>query len=85
MNRYDLVLLGLILEKERSGYDIITEVRNRELDRWQTSARRPFTTGLRHSKSMVISLAVANAMVTALNVWFSRLPKKVEKLCARKC
>ena len=34
MNRYDLVLLGLILEKERSGYDIITEVRKRELDRW---------------------------------------------------
>lgn len=34
MNRYDLVLLGLILERERSGYDIITEVRNRELDRW---------------------------------------------------
>ena len=34
MNRYDLVLLGLILEKERSGYDIITEINNRELDRW---------------------------------------------------
>ena len=34
MNRYDLVLLGLILEKERSGYDIITEISNRELDRW---------------------------------------------------
>lgn len=34
MNRYDLVLLGLILEHERSGYDIITEVRERELDRW---------------------------------------------------
>ena len=34
MNRYDLVLLGLIVEKERSGYDIITEVRSRELDRW---------------------------------------------------
>ena len=34
MNRYDLVLLGLILEKERSGYDIITEIRDRELDRW---------------------------------------------------
>ncbi|SHK88295.1 PadR family transcriptional regulator [Fibrobacter sp. UWH4] len=33
MNRYDLVLLGLIVEKKRSGYDIITEVRNRELDR----------------------------------------------------
>lgn len=34
MNRYDLVLLGLISEHERSGYDIITEVRVRELDRW---------------------------------------------------
>ena len=34
MNRYDLVLLGLIVEKERSGYDIITEIRVRELDRW---------------------------------------------------
>ena len=34
MKRYDLVLLGLILEKQRSGYDIITEVRARELDRW---------------------------------------------------
>ena len=34
MNRYDLVLLGLILAKERSGYDIITEISNRELDRW---------------------------------------------------
>ncbi|WP_407449222.1 PadR family transcriptional regulator [Fibrobacter sp.] len=34
MNRYDLVLLGLIDEKERSGYDIITEIRVRELDRW---------------------------------------------------
>ena len=34
MNRYDLVLLGLIKEKERSGYDIITEIRHRELDRW---------------------------------------------------
>ena len=34
MNRYDLVLLGLIDKKERSGYDIITEIRVRELDRW---------------------------------------------------
>lgn len=34
MNRYDLVLLGLIKEHERSGYDIITEIRDRELDRW---------------------------------------------------
>ena len=34
MNRYDLVLLGLIEEKARSGYDIINEVRARELDRW---------------------------------------------------
>lgn len=34
MNRYDLVLLGLILEKDCCGYDIITEIRVRELDRW---------------------------------------------------
>ena len=34
MNRYDLVLLGLILEKDCCGYDIITEIRKRELDRW---------------------------------------------------
>lgn len=34
MNRYDLVLLGLIQEHECSGYDIITEIRDRELDRW---------------------------------------------------
>lgn len=34
MNRYDLVLLGLISEHECSGYDIITEIRDRELDRW---------------------------------------------------
>ena len=34
MNRYDLVLLGLILEKECCGYDIMTTIRNRELDRW---------------------------------------------------
>ncbi len=34
MNRYDLVLLGLIKEHERSGYDIMTEIRTRELDRW---------------------------------------------------
>ncbi len=34
MNRYDLVLLGLIKEKDRSGYDIMTEIKNRELDRW---------------------------------------------------
>lgn len=34
MNRYDLVLLGLILEHECSGYDIITQIRVRELDRW---------------------------------------------------
>lgn len=34
MNRYDLVLLGLIKEQERSGYDIMTEIKNRELDRW---------------------------------------------------
>ena len=34
MNRYDLVILGFILEQESSGYDIITEIRKRELDRW---------------------------------------------------
>ncbi len=34
MNRYDLVLLGLIEEHECSGYDIITHIRKRELDRW---------------------------------------------------
>lgn len=34
MNRYDLVLLGFILEKDCSGYDIITHIRKRELDRW---------------------------------------------------
>ncbi|HSQ41233.1 MAG TPA: PadR family transcriptional regulator [Fibrobacteraceae bacterium] len=34
MNRYDLVLLGFIAEKDASGYDIITMIRKRELDRW---------------------------------------------------
>ena len=34
MNRYDLVLLGFIQEKEASGYDIISLIRTRELDRW---------------------------------------------------
>jgi len=34
MNRYDLVLLGFIMEKDCSGYDIITMIRKRELDRW---------------------------------------------------
>lgn len=34
MNRYDLVLLGFIHEKDCSGYDIITQIRKRELDRW---------------------------------------------------
>ncbi len=34
MNRYDLVLLGLILEKDCCGYDIMTQIRERELDRW---------------------------------------------------
>ena len=29
MNRYDLVLLGFILEHECSGYDIMTEIRKR--------------------------------------------------------
>lgn len=34
MNRYDLVLLGLISEHDSCGYDIMTEIRERELDRW---------------------------------------------------
>ena len=34
MNRYDLVLLGFIAEKESSGYDITTTIKRRELDRW---------------------------------------------------
>ncbi len=34
MNRYDLVILGFIAEKEASGYDIITTIKRRELDRW---------------------------------------------------
>jgi len=34
VNRYDLVLLGFIQEKDCSGYDIITQIRKRELDRW---------------------------------------------------
>jgi len=34
MNRYDLVLLGFIAERESSGYDIITTIKRRELDRW---------------------------------------------------
>ncbi|MCB9495607.1 MAG: PadR family transcriptional regulator [Fibrobacteria bacterium] len=34
MNRYDLVLLGFIAERESSGYDIITAIKRRELDRW---------------------------------------------------
>jgi DNA-binding PadR family transcriptional regulator len=34
MDRYDLVLLGFIAEKESSGYDIITTIKRRELDRW---------------------------------------------------
>ena len=37
MNRYDLVLLGFILERECSGYDIMTEIRKRELDRCVTA------------------------------------------------
>jgi DNA-binding PadR family transcriptional regulator len=34
MDRYDLVLLGFIAEKESSGYDIVTTIKRRELDRW---------------------------------------------------
>ena len=34
MDRYDLVLLGFIAERESSGYDIITTIKRRELDRW---------------------------------------------------
>jgi DNA-binding PadR family transcriptional regulator len=34
MDRYDLVLLGFIAENESSGYDIITTIKRRELDRW---------------------------------------------------
>ena len=33
-NRYDLVLLGTIMERPASGYDILTFIRDRELDRW---------------------------------------------------
>ena len=32
--RYDLVLLGTIMERPASGYDILTFIRDRELDRW---------------------------------------------------
>jgi len=34
MNRYDLVLLGFILEEASSGYDIISKIKQRELERW---------------------------------------------------
>ncbi|MDR2579821.1 MAG: PadR family transcriptional regulator, partial [Fibromonadaceae bacterium] len=34
MNRYDLVLLGFILEEDSSGYDIISKIKERELERW---------------------------------------------------
>jgi DNA-binding PadR family transcriptional regulator len=34
MNRYDLVLLGFILEQDRCGYDIITAIRERDMERW---------------------------------------------------
>jgi len=34
MNRYDLVLLGFILEENSSGYDIISKIKERELERW---------------------------------------------------
>jgi DNA-binding PadR family transcriptional regulator len=34
MNRYDLVLLGFILEENSSGYDIISKIKDRDLERW---------------------------------------------------
>jgi len=34
MNRYDLVLLGFILEEDSSGYDIISKIKERGLERW---------------------------------------------------
>ncbi|MCL2207807.1 MAG: PadR family transcriptional regulator [Fibromonadales bacterium] len=34
MNRYDLVLLGFILEEDSSGYDIISRIKERGLERW---------------------------------------------------
>jgi len=34
MNRYDLVLLGFILEEKSSGYDIISKIKDRDLERW---------------------------------------------------
>jgi len=34
MNRYDLVLLGFILEEASSGYDIISKIKVRGLEKW---------------------------------------------------
>ncbi|MDR0516233.1 MAG: PadR family transcriptional regulator [Fibromonadaceae bacterium] len=34
MNRYDLILLGFILEKASSGYDIISKIKARDLEKW---------------------------------------------------
>jgi DNA-binding PadR family transcriptional regulator len=34
MNRYDLVLLGFLLEKDRCGYDLITIIKDRDMHRW---------------------------------------------------
>jgi DNA-binding PadR family transcriptional regulator len=34
MNRYDLILLGFILENASSGYDIISKIRERGLEKW---------------------------------------------------
>jgi DNA-binding PadR family transcriptional regulator len=34
MNRYNLVLLGFILEEASSGYDIISKIKARGLERW---------------------------------------------------
>ncbi len=34
MNKNDLVILGLLLEKPKHGYEIIQDVKNRKLDHW---------------------------------------------------
>ena len=34
MNRYNLVLLGFILEEASSGYDIISKIKKRGLEKW---------------------------------------------------
>jgi DNA-binding PadR family transcriptional regulator len=56
MNRYDLVLLGFIAEKESSGYDIITTIKRRELDRWaKISTSTVYNRLLRLEKSECIT------------------------------